>query len=120
METSSKLLCEDLVGLVKYVKGHYAALAEKWGLTHMQLYVMNAIEAEGVTMGEVAGNLHCDASNVTGMIDRLVALGMVSRHESEHDRRAKIITLTDKGRQVLDAISDEMPKVLGCDTLKPD
>jgi DNA-binding MarR family transcriptional regulator len=68
-------------------------------------------------MGRVAGSLHCDASNVTGIIDRLVAQGLVSRHESEHDRRAKTLLLTAKGQEVVDTVIKKLPEYLGCDRL---
>lgn len=118
MKPSSKqMFCEDLITLLKHTKTALAALAERHGLTHMQLYVMKAIHHGAVTMGKVADNLHCDASNVTGIIDRLVALGLVDRHESEQDRRAKVLHLTDRGQALLDRIAEELPEALGCDKL---
>lgn len=95
-------------------------LAEKHGLTHMQLYVMNSIHHGQITMGRVAGNLHCDASNITGIIDRLVALGLVTREESEQDRRAKVLHLTERGQKIHADVTRQMPKALGCDKLSPD
>jgi DNA-binding MarR family transcriptional regulator len=118
MDTSSKQVCEDLIALLKHMKAGITSLAEKHGLTHMQLYVMNAIHHGEITMGKVAGSLHCDASNVTGIIDRLVALGLVTRQESEQDRRAKVLQLTDKGQELFDEIAREMPAALGCERLR--
>jgi DNA-binding MarR family transcriptional regulator len=51
-------------------------------------------------MGEVAGALSCDASNVTGLVDRLEARGLVARQPSPADRRVKVLTLTAAGRRV--------------------
>lgn len=119
METSSKQMSEDLIALVKHTKANIGMLAESHGLTHIQLYVLSAIHHGEVTMGQVASNLHCDASNVTGIIDRLVALGLVNRSESEQDRRTKVLHLTSKGRKVFDTITDKMPEALGCGKLKP-
>jgi DNA-binding MarR family transcriptional regulator len=117
MSISSTQVCEDLVTLLKYVKTGFHVLAEKHGLTNMQLYAMNAIYQGQMTMARVANSLHCDASNVTGIIDRLVAQGLVTRQEDPEDRRTKILQLTAKGQQVFDAIVGEMPAVLGCDRL---
>lgn len=105
------------MALLKHTKTALAALAERHGLTHMQLHAMKTIHHGAATMGKVAGNLHCDASNVTGIIDRLVALGLVDRRESEEDRRAKVLHLTDKGQALLDRIAEELPEALGCDKL---
>lgn len=119
METSPRQLCDDLIALLKHIKANLGVLAEKHGLTHMQLHVLNVIRGGDITMGELAGNLHCDASNVTGMVDRLVASGLVDRRESEHDRRAKVLQLTATGHEVLETITKEMPVAIGCGRLKP-
>jgi DNA-binding MarR family transcriptional regulator len=117
MNISSRQACEDLVALLKYVKTGFHVLAEKHGLTNMQLYALNAIYHGQMSMARVAGSLHCDASNVTGIVDRLVAQGLVTRQEDPEDRRTKVLQLTAKGQEVFDAIVHEMPAVLGCDRM---
>jgi DNA-binding MarR family transcriptional regulator len=68
-------------------------------------------------MGKVAQALHCDASNATGIIDRLTALSLVMRQDNPADRRVKSLVLTDQGQDTLEKILKEMPKAMGCDTL---
>ena len=48
-------------------------------------------------MGELAARMACDASNVTGVSDRLEARGLLLRGPSPGDRRVKVLTLTDEG-----------------------
>jgi|ADGO01.1.fsa_nt_gi Transcriptional regulators len=119
MQVSPRQISDDLMLLLKHIKSGAEQLAEKYGLTHVQLYVLRAIDRGDMTMRQVASQLRCDASNVSGLIDRLVALGLVERHESEEDRRAKKLNLTAKGRELLELASDELPSVLGCDRLSP-
>jgi MarR family transcriptional regulator, organic hydroperoxide resistance regulator len=52
------------------------------------------------TMSEIASVLHCDNSNVTGIVDGLEERGLVLRTASESDRRVKLIALTAEGRRV--------------------
>lgn len=52
------------------------------------------------TMSEIAAALHCDNSNVTGLIDRLEEKGLVDRQPAEHDRRVKLLELTAKGKRL--------------------
>jgi MarR family transcriptional regulator, organic hydroperoxide resistance regulator len=52
------------------------------------------------TMSEVAVALHCDNSNVTGIVDNLEEKGLAQRRASEEDRRVKLIELTPQGRRV--------------------
>ena len=51
-------------------------------------------------MGEIAAVLHCDRSNVTGIVDSLEERGLARRTTSEGDRRVKLIALTADGRRL--------------------
>jgi len=43
-------------------------------------------------------------SNVTGLVDRLEARGLVRRHDSAHDRRAYRVVLTTAGKRLVQQI----------------
>jgi DNA-binding MarR family transcriptional regulator len=51
-------------------------------------------------MGELAQHMHCDNSNITGIVDRLEERGLVERRAAEGDRRVKLVALTDSGREI--------------------
>ena len=51
-------------------------------------------------MGELAKHMHCDNSNITGIVDRLSERGLVERRAAEGDRRVKLVALTDAGREL--------------------
>lgn len=53
---------------------------------------------EPTPMGELAATLHCDNSNVTGIVDRLERRGLVERRAAQHDRRVKHLVITQDGR----------------------
>jgi DNA-binding MarR family transcriptional regulator len=59
-------------------------------------------------MGELAVQMHCDNSNMTGIVDRLEERDLVVRGVAEHDRRVKLIALTDEGRKVRDELDRRM------------
>jgi len=52
-----------------------------------------------VPMRSIAERLRCDASNVTGIADRLESRGLVTREPDPTDRRVKTLVLTVKGRR---------------------
>jgi DNA-binding MarR family transcriptional regulator len=54
-------------------------------------------EDEPCAMSELAGQLCCDNSNVTGIVDRLERRGLVERRPADHDRRVKLLQLTPEG-----------------------
>ena len=51
-------------------------------------------------MGRLAETLSCDASNVTGLVDRLESRGLIRRQPSSEDRRVKILHLTPAGSRL--------------------
>jgi len=52
---------------------------------------------EPSTMSEVAQQLGCGPSNITGVIDKLEARGLVERRLRSDDRRIKTVAMTRKG-----------------------
>jgi len=71
--------------------------------------------SEPRSMGELAGFMFCDASNITGIVDRLEARGLVERQVVPGDRRVKRLVLTEAGRDLWQAhherVYAEMPLV---------
>ena len=67
-------------------------------------------------MGQLAETLACDASNVTGLVDRLESRGLVRRRPSAADRRVKVLDLTPTGSRLRALLLDRMttpPATLG-------
>ncbi|WP_055586791.1 MarR family winged helix-turn-helix transcriptional regulator [Streptacidiphilus griseoplanus] len=87
----------------------FAAAAARLGLTSVQAKALGAVQ-EPVPMRELAGRLGCDASNVTGIVDRLEARGLAARQAAEADRRVKIVVATDAGRVALRSIRAGMDR----------
>jgi len=55
---------------------------------------------DGLTMTELSRRMMVTNGNITGVVDRLVADGLVTRHPAPDDRRALIAMLTPRGRKV--------------------
>jgi len=92
-------------------KHNLMTVAEKYHLTVMQMYTLCLLEADtAIPMNSLTAMLHCDASNVTGIVDRLFNQKYIKREENPHDRRAKMITLTPKGAKLCEKITDSLCK----------
>src|SRR5947209_16871651 len=64
-----------------------------------------AIEARGArTPGRVADALGVSRTTVTGLLDRLEAEGLLTRAIDPSDRRSLVLTLTEKGRELVGQI----------------
>lgn len=121
MNISSQQIADDLILLLYRTKSHIHTCAEERSLTSVQLFVLYSIQQkQEATMGQIAAILRCDASNVTGIIERLVSQQLVSRQEDTHDRRVKTLRLTSKGASIVTEIRQQLPDLLGCDQLTTD
>ena len=56
----------------------------------------------------VADRLRCDASNVTGIADRLEARALINRAADPADRRIKSLVLTTRGQKARRELEDEV------------
>jgi DNA-binding MarR family transcriptional regulator len=116
-EQRSVSICDDLVTLITTCKMHLNQIAKEHGLTSIQLFALRAISEGNNATGKIAQILHCDASNVTGIIDRLTSLNLVTRKEDPQDRRVKTVELTEQGEALLQNTLELLPGRLGCDRL---
>jgi MarR family transcriptional regulator, organic hydroperoxide resistance regulator len=90
-------------------KPRFMALAQEMGLAPMQLHALRLIEpGDGVPMSSLAGKLFCDASNVTGIVDRLEARGLIERRPSPSDRRVRLLVLTEEGERLRETAYRQM------------
>jgi DNA-binding MarR family transcriptional regulator len=91
-------------------------VAQEVGLSPPQMFALRALDPDNpVPMRELAATLNCDSSNVTGLVDGLAAQGLVERHEAEHDRRVRMLVVTERGvavRDRLQAVMQQPPPAL--------
>jgi DNA-binding MarR family transcriptional regulator len=74
------------------------AILSEMGLSPQQSMAISTLKpGEPMPMSALADALHCDNSNVTGIVDRLEAAGLAERRPGERDRRVKAVVLTGKG-----------------------
>jgi DNA-binding MarR family transcriptional regulator len=77
----------------------FLAAARELGLRPASLGALRLLDRPR-TMSEIADFLHCDNSNVTGIVDGLEEKGLATRQPDGRDRRVKLIALTAEGRRV--------------------
>ena len=72
------------------------------GLSWARLSALKALADAGdaLPLGQLAERLSCVKSNITQLVDRLEADGLVARKPDPNDRRTKLAALTAAGRKV--------------------
>jgi DNA-binding MarR family transcriptional regulator len=84
----------------------FARLFREHGLTSTQYNVLRILRGEGRPLPclEIAGRLIAAVPGITGLIDRLEALGLVARERSDDDRRVVLVRITPEGRARVDQL----------------
>ena len=83
------------------VSEHFAAAIAEVDLAPAQARALHELDLEQpISMRELAERLKSDPSNVTGLVDRLEARGLVERRPQPRDRRIKGLALTAAGAKL--------------------
>jgi DNA-binding MarR family transcriptional regulator len=78
----------------------FSAAAAGLSLSWMQAHALRQLQpGTPLPMRALAGSLACDASNVTGVVDKLEERGLIER-KAGRDRRVKMLALTPEGQRL--------------------
>jgi DNA-binding MarR family transcriptional regulator len=96
------------LGRLRVVLGDaYVRTSRDLGLTAPQARLLCAALSPAA-VGELAGTLQCDHSNVTRLVDRAAKRGLVHRRGRMSDSRVTMIGLTPKGRRLAERFIDRL------------
>jgi DNA-binding MarR family transcriptional regulator len=73
-------------------------------LTLVQVRVMRRLARQPQSLGQLGIELSLAPPSMTRLVDRLEERGLLQRQRDVDDRRKVVATLTDEGRQLLNAI----------------
>lgn len=104
MPINDRSLMELMITMTQVSRSYKAAcdkIAVRYGLTQAVAWPIVAISrmGEGVRPGVIADAVGIEPSSVVRLIDLLAGSGLIERRDDIHDRRAKLIFLTPKGRE---------------------
>jgi MarR family transcriptional regulator, organic hydroperoxide resistance regulator len=87
----------------------FLAVASEFELSPPQVRALGVLDPDRpVPMSELAEALHCDNSNVTGIVDRLEDRGLVGRRSASHDRRVKMLAVTPRGAEIRERLAERL------------
>ena len=99
----------ELIGaVVARYHQEYEEAAARHGLTGAQARVLSLLALDPLPMRQIAQSLRCEPSNITGIVDRLEARGLVERQPSPGDRRVKMAATTEEGTRVARSLRDSL------------
>jgi DNA-binding MarR family transcriptional regulator len=91
------------------------AVVEQTGLPFSRIRILRRLDGQPMTVKQVAQAATIDAPAATVAVNDLEERGLVVRETDPANRRCKVVSLTDAGRDVvrsIDAIDDPAPEVL--------
>jgi DNA-binding MarR family transcriptional regulator len=91
----------SLLHAANSVESYVDAKLSAVGLSIPKLAALQRLVEAGdsLPLGQLAERLACVKSNVTQLVDRLEADGLVTRAPDPNDRRSRLAVITDAGRQ---------------------
>jgi DNA-binding MarR family transcriptional regulator len=92
-------IVELILAVLGEVKHAVVQAATAFDLTPQQAHLLHVLDRP-CRMRDLAEVLHCDPSNVTGLVDRVERRDLVRRDSDPDDRRSKRLVLTEHGRAV--------------------
>src|SRR3981081_506383 len=96
------------------LQAHFTDLAAQHDLSAAQAKGLMQLQPDvPVTMRNLAGQLQYDASNLTGVVDRLEEMKAVRRQAQPNDRRAKAVLLTEEGKRLRKAFWERLTSKSG-------
>jgi len=104
--TEAHDLSRRLLQVAERARADFADVVAELGLTPVQARAVLWLDQPSA-MRALAGHLACDASNVTGLADRLEELGVVERVPGE-DRRVTLLQLTREGAALRAELADRV------------
>jgi DNA-binding MarR family transcriptional regulator len=106
-EPSTQELVGLFFGVMSRMKQHFAERSAEFDLSFAQAMAVRELD-QPLSMRDLAERLGCDASNVTGIVDRLEERKLVERQTLPDDRRVKRLVLTEEGRALRRAHEDRL------------
>ena len=95
-------IVNSLRRLFKAIQEYSKAIFKQTGLSGPQVWALTILKGEpGLSLGELSERLFAHPSTVSGIVDRLVQRGAVSRVADTQDRRGIRLSLTSVGKQLL-------------------
>lgn len=75
-----------------------------YDLSTPQYAILFHASTEGVPLSQICHQMIADNSNLTRLVDRLEARGLVRRAADPHDRRVTLVQLTPEGKALIDEL----------------
>lgn len=103
----------DIFHTSNFLDDKFSKILKKYGITHAQFNIIKNLQAaypEPLSVKEIKESIMFTNSDVTRMIDRLLAKDLLIRNVCPKNRRKVDIEISKKGSEIIDEIMVENEK----------
>lgn len=109
MSSSSQAISDQIESVLRRMARsmelHSRSMVQRYGLTAPQAALVKALTFGPLTAGELASRINLSQGTVTDILNRLEARGLVQRLRDAEDKRRVIVSLSDKGSEIVHSSS---------------
>ncbi|MDD2838457.1 MAG: MarR family winged helix-turn-helix transcriptional regulator [Sulfuricurvum sp.] len=88
------------------LKNEFERELKPYGISYAhRVILIRLCEQDALTQKELAQDTYFEQSNLTLMLDKMEHKGLVTRTQKENDRRAYLVKVTPKGRELTENLS---------------
>lgn len=94
-----------------WLNNQYAQLLKPYRITEPQynvLKILGVFHPNPATINEIIDRMIDKMSNASRLVDKLIAKELVIKKKSPHDLRSVEVTLTEKGKKLLDDLKEKI------------
>lgn len=103
-EESAQVLEAIIPYFYRFLRNEKSVFCRQFNLTPTQLDVIAALKDENLNLSRLSELTMLDSSTLVGTVDRLEKRQLLQKKVSSKDRRQNIISLTQKGKNLLESI----------------
>jgi len=113
MEKFAEKVCNLMLSLIRKTIRWDNNHLSRGIITIPQLHVLFFLSTRAFSlMSDINKEMGIKGSTLTAMMDKLVSLGFVKRIPGESDRRTVLVSLTQKGKKILERFLEDRKKII--------
>ena len=99
----------SLFQLSDVIQKHQEIVQKRFKVSSVEIDILKLLDSEGdKKMKDIGERVRVKLSNLTNIIDRLESQRLVKRVNSKEDRRSILVTITKKGKRMLDEYNSQI------------
>jgi DNA-binding MarR family transcriptional regulator len=103
-----------IMDAARLLRKRFEQEARHLGMTSAQLQILGRIAInERINQSRLAALLDMEPITVCRHVDRMEAAGLVERHSDPADRRVRLLSVTEKGRELIPQMREIAQRILG-------